>query len=71
MAIYAKARTYFERKYWVVQAQPQRLIIPSENYLVADLFGNDRRYDQPLKGAICSNGLIHKDIVGIARLHKL
>jgi len=34
-----------------VQAQPQRLIIPPENYLVTDLFGNDQRYDQTIKGA--------------------
>jgi len=25
VAMYAKARTYFERKSWAVQAQPQRL----------------------------------------------
>lgn len=38
---------------------------------VTDLFGNDQRYDQSLKGAIFSNGLIYKEIVGIARLYKL
>jgi len=52
-------------------AASAKLIVEEAGGKVTDLFGNDQRYDQPLKGAIFSNGLIHKEIVGIARLHKL
>jgi hypothetical protein len=52
-------------------AASAKLIVEEAGGEVTDLFGNNQRYDQLLKGAIFSNSLIHKEIVGIARLYKL
>ncbi len=36
-----------------------KIIVEEAGGKVTDLFGNEQRYDQPLKGAIISNGKIH------------
>lgn len=28
-----------------------------------DVFGNEQRYDQSIKGAIISNGIVHDDVL--------
>ena len=40
-----------------------KVIIEEAGGKVTDLFGNDQRYDQPTKGFIASNGIIHDELV--------
>lgn len=42
-----------------------KLIIEEAGGQVTDLAGNEQRYDQPINGAIMSNGLVHKELVEI------
>lgn len=44
-----------------------RVIVEEAGGKVTDLFGNDQRYDQPTKGFIASNGLIHDELVSIVK----
>lgn len=40
-----------------------KVIVEQAGGKVTDLFGNDQRYDQPTKGFIASNGVIHEELV--------
>ena len=40
-----------------------KLIVEEAGGRVTDLYGNEQRYDQPIAGAIISNGHIHADLV--------
>lgn len=40
-----------------------KVIVEGAGGKVTDLFGNDQRYDQDIKGAIVSNGIVHDQIV--------
>lgn len=40
-----------------------KLIIEEAGGKVTDLDGNEQRYDQPINGAVMSNGLIHKELL--------
>lgn len=40
-----------------------KVIVEEAGGKVTDLFGNEQRYDRPLKGAIVSNGVVHDTIV--------
>lgn len=40
-----------------------RVIVEEAGGKVTDLFGNDQRYDQPIKGFIASNGVLHGELV--------
>jgi fructose-1,6-bisphosphatase/inositol monophosphatase family enzyme len=39
-----------------------KLIVEEAGGRVTDIYGNEQRYDQPITGAIISNGLIHDDL---------
>lgn len=40
-----------------------KIIVEEAGGKVTNLFGDEQRYDQPIKGAIVSNGVVHDDIV--------
>lgn len=40
-----------------------KLLVEEAGGKVTDMYGNEQRYDRPLKGAIVSNGLIHDELV--------
>lgn len=40
-----------------------KLIIEEAGGRVTDIDGNEQRYDQPINGAIMSNGIIHEDLL--------
>ena len=42
---------------------PVKIIVEEAGGKVTDLWGNDQRYDQPIKGAIASNGKVHDELV--------
>src|SRR3569833_1197982 len=42
-----------------------KIIVEEAGGKVTDLFGNDQRYDQSIKGFIASNGLVHQEIVDL------
>lgn len=42
-----------------------KLIVEEAGGKVTDIFGNEQRYDQPTKGAIISNGIVHDELVKI------
>ena len=44
----------------------ERLTIQSGGK-VKNLFGNDQRYDQSIKGAVVSNGKVHNEVVNIIK----
>lgn len=44
-----------------------KVIIEEAGGKVTDLFGNEQRYDEPIKGMIASNGILHDRLVGIVR----
>jgi len=42
-----------------------KVIIEEAGGMATDLFGNDQRYDQPTKGFIASNGVVHQELVNL------
>lgn len=48
-----------------------KLIVEEAGGKVTDLFGNEQRYDVPIKGAIISNGVLHNKLVDIAKRYKI
>ena len=44
-----------------------RLIIEEAGSKITDLFGEDQSYDQKIKGAVVSNGLIHDELLTMLR----
>ena len=40
-----------------------KIIVEEAGGKVTDLFGNEQRYDQSIKGAIISNGKVHEEVV--------
>lgn len=40
-----------------------KVIVEEAGGRVTDLFGNEQRYDQPIKGMIASNGVVHDELV--------
>lgn len=48
-----------------------KLIVEESGGKVTDVFGNEQRYDEVLKGAIISNGVIHDQLVAIAKEHRI
>ncbi len=47
-----------------------KLIVEEAGGKVTDVFGNEQRYDKPIKGAIISNGLVHDELVSMANKYK-
>jgi fructose-1,6-bisphosphatase/inositol monophosphatase family enzyme len=48
-----------------------KLIVEEAGGCVTDIFGNEQRYDRSVSGALFSNGLVHKDLVQLAKKYKL
>lgn len=46
---------------------PAKIIVEEAGGKVTDLWGNDQRYDQPIKGAVVSNGRVHDQILDIIK----
>lgn len=44
-----------------------KLIIEEAGGKVTDLDGNEQRYDQPINGAVMSNGLVHGELLKLVR----
>lgn len=44
-----------------------KLIVEEAGGKVTDLYGNEQRYDQEIKGAILSNGVIHDELVELVK----
>lgn len=44
-----------------------KIIVEEAGGKVTDMFGNEQRYDQPINGALVSNGLIHDELVVLAK----
>ena len=42
-----------------------KLIVEEAGGRVTDLYGNEQRYDQPIRGALISNGHIHDGLIDI------
>ena len=43
-----------------------KLIVEEAGGKVTDVFGNEQRYDRPVKGAVISNGSLHDQLVALA-----
>jgi fructose-1,6-bisphosphatase/inositol monophosphatase family enzyme len=44
-----------------------KIIVEEAGGKVTDIFGNEQRYDQPINGALVSNGIIHDELVSLAK----
>lgn len=44
-----------------------KVIVEEAGGKVTDLFGNEQRYDQSIKGALISNGLVHDEVVNVIK----
>lgn len=44
-----------------------KIIVEEAGGKVTDLFGNDQRYDKPIRGFIASNGLLHDQLVKLTK----
>lgn len=44
-----------------------KIIVEEAGGKVTDLWGNEQRYDQPIKGVIVSNGLVHQQLLRLVR----
>ena len=40
-----------------------KIIVEEAGGIVTDLFGNEQRYDRDIKGAVISNGVVHKEVL--------
>lgn len=45
-----------------------KVIVEEAGGKVTDLFGNEQRYDQSIKGAIISNGLVHDEVINVIKM---
>ncbi len=44
-----------------------KVIVEEAGGKVTDLFGNEQRYDQSIKGALISNGIVHDEVIEIIK----
>lgn len=44
-----------------------KVIVEEAGGKVTDLFGNEQRYDQSIKGALISNGLVHDEVIKVIK----
>ncbi len=44
-----------------------KVLVEEAGGKVTDLFGDDQRYDQPIRGMIASNGLLHDQLVELSK----
>lgn len=47
-----------------------KLIIEEAGGKVTDISGGEQRYDQPINGAVMSNGLIHQELLDLVKQHE-
>jgi histidinol-phosphatase len=59
------ANVYGHNSPWDIAAI--KLIVEEAGGKVTSLSGDEQRYDQPIKGAIVSNGLVHDDLVSMVK----
>lgn len=59
------ANVYGHNSPWDIAAI--KIIVEEAGGKVTDLHGNEQRYDQPIKGAIVSNGRVHAELVGLVK----
>lgn len=59
------ANVYGHSSPWDIAAI--KLIVEEAGGKVTDLYGNEQRYDQPIKGAIVSNGRVHGELVALVK----
>ncbi len=48
-----------------------KIIVEEAGGKVTSLLGDEQRYDQPIKGAVVSNGLVHDELVSIVKKYAL
>lgn len=48
-----------------------KVIVEEAGGKVTDLFGNEQRYDQDIKGAIISNGIVHDEIINLINQYNI
>ena len=48
-----------------------KILVEEAGGRVSDIDGNSQRYDQPIHGAVISNGVAHDDLVDLVRPHLL
>jgi fructose-1,6-bisphosphatase/inositol monophosphatase family enzyme len=51
----------------VHDAAAPKIIVEEAGGKVTDIFGNEQRYDQPVNGLLVSNGIIHDQLVALAK----
>ena len=44
-----------------------KVIVEEAGGKVTDLFGNEQRYDQSIKGALVSNGIVHNEVIDVIK----
>lgn len=44
-----------------------KVIVEEAGGVVTDMYGNDQRYDEPARGFIASNGIVHDELVALIR----
>ena len=44
-----------------------KVIVEEAGGKVTDLFGNEQRYDEPINGAVISNGIVHEELIKSAK----
>ena len=44
-----------------------KVIVEEAGGKVTDLFGNEQRYDQSIKGALISNGIVHNEVIEVIK----
>lgn len=44
-----------------------KIIVEEAGGKVTDLFGNEQRYDQPIKGFVASNGVVHDELLALLK----
>lgn len=59
------ANVYGHSSPWDIAAI--KIVVEEAGGKVTDLHGNEQRYDQPIRGAVVSNGLVHDELVGLVK----
>lgn len=44
-----------------------KVIVEEAGGKVTDIFGNEQRYDEDIKGAVISNGLVHQEVIDVLK----
>lgn len=52
---------------YVYDIAAAKIIVEEAGGKVTDLYGNEQRYDQPINGAVISNGLLHDELLNLVK----